>query len=282
MLSQIIEDNFPHQLVSPYQLISILFSLLLFTFFINKFDIGLFAFPLWYDFRNYRLKNWIRKITFQKPYVISRPELLTQGADGNEVFDSWKLSSSSVTTTTRHSTKVSVSDLDLMFHANNARYLREADFARFEWLHKSGLFHACWFNGLSVVTASQTIRYRRELPFGCKYTIVTRCTGWDPKAIFLEHLFVVSGGNNKNKKDDEQVHAILEVREGIAVPKKMKEKYPETATAPLTWVMRNKLKWDKNTVPDVRATPKDVEQWNQFLVDNSQRITGGGVSSPLQ
>ena len=101
---------------------------------------------------------------------------------------------------------------------------------------------------------------------------MTRCVGWDAKAIFLEHLFVVG--------KEENVHAILEVREGIAVPKKMKEKYPETASAPLTWVMRNILKWDRETVPDTKELPNDVDKWNQFLVENSLRITGGSASSP--
>lgn len=298
MLAKLLEDIYPQDLISPFQLIIVLLVLLIATLVINMFDVGIFTSLIFFDLIHYRLRYWFNKfILFRKqPFVISRPELFLAGGSGRagetesgttddetkrrqkEQQEEWKktlaeianrdtLLSSSGTMTFHHA-KVTTSDLDMMLHCNNARYLREADLARFAWLHQSGVFHACWFNGLSPVTASQTIRYRRELPFQCRYTIVTRCVGWDGKAIFLEQLFVVKG----------DIHAVLEVREGISVPRRLKEKFPETATAPLTWVMRNKLKWEKSVVPDVKVLPKDVENWNQFLVDNSTRvvIAGGG------
>lgn len=258
MISSIVEQNFPHHILSPYICIAILLAIILFFSVVRKFDLGLLTEPLIYDIVNYRLRNWKNRLTFQKPYVISRPELVTGGGG-----DDWTQAEH----TTVYSAKVTTHDLDLMFHKNNARYLRSADLARFEYLHASGLFHAAWFRGIAFVTASQTIRYRREIKFGEKYQIITRCTGWDKKALFIEHIFCV--------KND--VHAIVEVREGISVPRRLKEKYPLTADAPMHWVMREVLKWN---VLDVKKPSTDVDNWLTFLNDNYTRVIGD-PSAPL-
>lgn len=260
MLSKLIEENFPENIISPFTVISFLLCALIFAIFIRCFDVAIFIRPLWYDFTKFRVPNLLRRITFQKLLVISRPELVVGG-----LGDDWKTAQHVCI----HKAVVSSHDLDLMFHMNNSRYLREADIARFKFLHDTGLFHACWFRGVSLVTASQTIRYRREIRSGVRYEIVTRCVGYDAKALFIEHVFVVKG----------EVHAILEVREGIAVPKKIKEKFPQTENAPLTWVMRDILKWNKTQVPlDLCPPPADFSGWLEFLHSNYSRVIG--VSSP--
>lgn len=262
-LARLLEHYLPSDVVSPYSLIVLLVFCCFLLNILGRFDIELLWAPIWYDIKKYRLPNLVRKITFQKPLVISRPELLVGGGG-----DEWRLAENTLVDSYRVTTK----DIDLMIHQNNARYLTRADIARFKWLHDSGLFHACWFAGLSPVTASQTIRYRRELRFGVTYSIVTRCVGWDAKAIFIEQLFTVN----------DEVHAILEVREGISVPKKIKDKFPMTAEAPLTWVMREILKWDKKQVPaDEKLPPGDFANWLSFLHDNYSRVISyGSPASP--
>lgn len=290
LLAQLLEDHFPHHLISPYTLIIVLFFVIFFLNVVRIFDVGLFARPIWYDLKKYRIpklfarRNMKNNTGEEVETIISRPEFLTAASasdenDGVAFFD-WRVllinnvnnkQSRSPVHVHVHEATVTTSDIDLMLHQNNSRYLREADLARFEWLVDSGLFHSAWNAGLSFVTASQTIRYRRELRFGVKYKIVTRCVGWDAKAVFLEQLFVVVVGS------DCEVHAILEVREGIVVPKKIKDKFPQTADAPLTWIMREVLKWDYRQIPqDEKQPPRDFANWLTFLSDNYTRVIGFG------
>ncbi|XP_014787220.1 protein THEM6 isoform X1 [Octopus bimaculoides] len=76
-------------------------------------------------------------------------------------------------------------DMDFQWHMNNARYLRECDWARFSfWIRNSGLKT----RGRMLVKAS-TIRYRRSIQLFDIYTIKTKILTWDSKAIYLQHVF---------------------------------------------------------------------------------------------
>jgi acyl-CoA thioesterase FadM len=53
-------------------------------------------------------------------------------------------------------------DVDtLLYHMNNARYLRELDFARVDFYERSGLYKRIRQKGGAVVQGACTIRYRR-------------------------------------------------------------------------------------------------------------------------
>jgi acyl-CoA thioesterase FadM len=53
-------------------------------------------------------------------------------------------------------------DVDtLLYHMNNARYLRELDFARVDFYERSGLYKRIREKGGAVVQGACTIRYRR-------------------------------------------------------------------------------------------------------------------------
>jgi acyl-CoA thioesterase FadM len=58
-------------------------------------------------------------------------------------------------------------DVDtLLYHMNNARYLRELDFARVDFYERSGLYRTIKSKGGAVVQGACTVRYRRFLrPF---------------------------------------------------------------------------------------------------------------------
>jgi Thioesterase-like superfamily len=58
-------------------------------------------------------------------------------------------------------------DVDtLLYHMNNARYLRELDFARVDFYERSGLYRAIKAKGGAVVQGACTVRYRRFIrPF---------------------------------------------------------------------------------------------------------------------
>lgn len=85
--------------------------------------------------------------------------------------------------------RVTPHDID-MCHMNNARYLRECDFARFSLYVRNGVFKALRALGGSMVVGATTIRYRRALYIGEGYELRSRIVTWDEKAFFLEQRFV--------------------------------------------------------------------------------------------
>ncbi|XP_044514234.1 protein THEM6 isoform X1 [Gracilinanus agilis] len=59
--------------------------------------------------------------------------------------------------------RVLPSDIDLLLHMNNARYLREADVARAAHLTRCGVLGALRALGAHFVLASSCVRYRRSM-----------------------------------------------------------------------------------------------------------------------
>uniref|UniRef100_A0A7S1LEN2 Thioesterase domain-containing protein n=1 Tax=Neobodo designis TaxID=312471 RepID=A0A7S1LEN2_NEODS len=157
-----------------------------------------------------------------------------------------------------HKASVTTRDLDLMMHCNNARYPREADFARHRHFKACGLFDVSWGSGLNLVTGAQTIRYRRELPFRRNFEVRTTVVGWDEKALYLEQLFV-----SKDRKGHEDVYAVLYVREAVASGRKKLD-------APLH-ALFEKAGW-KDQLPPTQAPPADVAAWHQSTLDASARV----------
>lgn len=66
-------------------------------------------------------------------------------------------------------------DVDLVLkHMNNARYLRELDFARFYFYDRSGIYTAIAKRGGGAVQGASTIRYRRAIPIFMPYKVTTK------------------------------------------------------------------------------------------------------------
>lgn len=82
------------------------------------------------------------------------------------------------------------SDLDMLLHMNNARYLREADLARCVHLTRCGIFQAVRALGAHTVLSAVGCRYRRSLHLFERFVIHTRLLGWDERTFFLEQRFV--------------------------------------------------------------------------------------------
>lgn len=90
----------------------------------------------------------------------------------------------------RYSGRVLPSDLDLLLHMNNARYLREADVARAAHLTRSGVLGALGDLRAHTVLAASCARYRRSLRLFEPFEVRTRLLGWDDRAFYLEARFV--------------------------------------------------------------------------------------------
>ncbi|KAB0798963.1 hypothetical protein PPYR_06849 [Photinus pyralis] len=83
------------------------------------------------------------------------------------------------------------SDLDIIFaHMNNARYVRELDFARFHFYDRTGIYKAILGKKGNVLQSACIIRYRRTIPLFTMYRITTKMVYWDDKSIYLEQRFI--------------------------------------------------------------------------------------------
>ncbi|CAG9765471.1 unnamed protein product [Ceutorhynchus assimilis] len=82
-------------------------------------------------------------------------------------------------------------DVDnLLNHMNNARYLRELDFARIDFYERTKLYERTVAKGGSVFIGASTIRYRRFIKIFSKYCISTKIVYWDNQNVYLEHKFI--------------------------------------------------------------------------------------------
>jgi acyl-CoA thioesterase FadM len=101
-----------------------------------------------------------------------------------------------------HRFRVAPTDLDVLGHMNNGRYLTLMDLGRYVLLKRSGWWEELDRRGWVAVVAGQTITYRRELRLGQRFDLHTRVIGFDDRWCYLEHRFMVG----------ETVHAHAVVR----------------------------------------------------------------------
>lgn len=83
-------------------------------------------------------------------------------------------------------------DIDRNGHMNNARYIRELNFARRHFFVSLGLWAYGQSNNINFIVGSQTIRYRRELHVFQYYTIEHRILAWSnsEKCFYIEAKFI--------------------------------------------------------------------------------------------
>ncbi|KAL9878584.1 protein THEM6 [Glossina fuscipes] len=99
-------------------------------------------------------------------------------------------------------------DLDhFLCHMNNARYLREMDFARVDFYERTKLYHTIRKNGGSIVQGATTIRYRKFIRPFRRFYITSKIIYWDSQSIFMEHRFL--------RPKDQFIHCIAICRQRI-------------------------------------------------------------------
>ncbi|KAH8235774.1 hypothetical protein KR032_007016 [Drosophila birchii] len=118
-------------------------------------------------------------------------------------------------------------DVDIFIrHMNNARYVRELDFARFHFYALTGLYEKIRGRKGGAVQGASSVRYRRTIPIFHPYKITTKLVWWDEKAIYLEQQFITLA--------DGFVRAVAMSKQNITncdVLEVLKS-YPETAKRP--------------------------------------------------
>uniref|UniRef100_UPI00358FBBB6 protein THEM6-like n=1 Tax=Myxine glutinosa TaxID=7769 RepID=UPI00358FBBB6 len=77
-----------------------------------------------------------------------------------------------------------------MLHMNNARYLRECDFARIALCFSHGIIKATRACRATIIAGGLAIRYRRSLTLFERFIIRTKILCWDSKAFYMEQQFV--------------------------------------------------------------------------------------------
>lgn len=88
------------------------------------------------------------------------------------------------------SLRVLPTDLDVMGHMNNGRYLTLMDIARTEMTSRMGIVGPMLKKRWYPVVASQKIQYKKSLGLFQKYQIKTWLSGWDEKWFYISQEFI--------------------------------------------------------------------------------------------
>lgn len=84
-------------------------------------------------------------------------------------------------------------DLDVLRHVNNGKYLSLMDLARVDLLSRAGLSSTIRKRGWYPVVVAETITFRRSLTLWQRFEIRTEVIGWDDKAFYLSQDFERAG-----------------------------------------------------------------------------------------
>jgi acyl-CoA thioesterase FadM len=86
-----------------------------------------------------------------------------------------------------------LTDLDLLMHMNNGRYLSLMDLGRVDLMIRAGFWREARRRGWYPVVGSTLIDYRRPLTVFQKFELRTRVAGWDERWVYLEQQIVRNG-----------------------------------------------------------------------------------------
>ena len=85
-------------------------------------------------------------------------------------------------------------DIDVLGHMNNGKYLSIMDVARFDLIQRNGVLAVFRREGWYPVVVGQTITYRKSLNPGKRFWIESRIIGFDEQAVYIEQRFVRRDG----------------------------------------------------------------------------------------
>lgn len=86
--------------------------------------------------------------------------------------------------------RVMPSDLDLLLHMNNGKYLSILDLARADLVLRSKAFSALRKHGYIPVVATAIVQFKRSLRLFDAFQVETRIIGWDSRAFIMQHRFL--------------------------------------------------------------------------------------------
>lgn len=84
-------------------------------------------------------------------------------------------------------------DIDILRHMNNGRYLSLFDLGRWDLLVRTGLWDVMRANKWYAVVSAETVTFRKSLRLWQRFDIESRMLGHDDRAVYMEHRVVVGG-----------------------------------------------------------------------------------------
>lgn len=84
-------------------------------------------------------------------------------------------------------------DIDILRHMNNGRYLSLFDLGRWDLMVRTDLAEIMNARGWYPVVASETVTFRKSLNLWQRFELQSRWVGHDDRALYLEHRAVVRG-----------------------------------------------------------------------------------------
>lgn len=88
-------------------------------------------------------------------------------------------------------------DLDILNHMNNGKYLSIMDVARFDLITRNGVMGLFKREGWYPVVVGQTISYRKSLNPWKRFWIESKILGFDEQAVYIEQRFVRPGAGRR-------------------------------------------------------------------------------------
>lgn len=89
------------------------------------------------------------------------------------------------------SLRVLPTDIDILGHMNNGRYLSLMDLGRLHYLIRCGIFQKFAAHNVYPVIASEMIRFKKSLLLFQKFDLATRLVGWDDKFFYIAQRFMI-------------------------------------------------------------------------------------------
>ncbi|PIO50299.1 4-hydroxybenzoyl-CoA thioesterase [Leucobacter sp. OAMLP11] len=106
--------------------------------------------------------------------------------------------------------RVSPTDIDVLRHMNNGKYLSIMDVARFELMQRNGVLAAFDREGWYPVVVAQTITYRKSLNPWKRFAIESKVLGFDEQAVYMEQRFL-----RPDRSGSDEIYARAFVRSRI-------------------------------------------------------------------
>ena len=124
--------------------------------------------------------------------------------------------------------EVRPTEIDVMGHVNNAKYLEYMEWGREDWYNKAELpFDTFTEMGIGTVTVNIEINYRKEARLGDKLTIYTRPIRKGRSSFVLEHRTLTEEGELVSDARVTGVTIDLKERKSVPLPEKLARQFPD-------------------------------------------------------
>ncbi|PTX60259.1 thioesterase-3 [Melghirimyces profundicolus] len=123
--------------------------------------------------------------------------------------------------------EVRPTEIDVMGHVNNAKYLEYMEWGREDWYNKANLsFDRFTEMNIGTVTVNININYRKEARLGEHLTIRTRPLKRGRTSYVLEH--VIENEQQELVADAEVVNVTIDLktRKSVPIPKELADRFP--------------------------------------------------------